>query len=227
MLTAFALLTTYMPPACSRHRLSSSNFCCTSPIYMRLHAHGLRPPLHIYAACMLTALLVTCHFNTGSACIALAPTTQPPHNTIQTYHQHDFDGSNNSSTSLFNYVSPCSSPTYLLPITFYQPQLPASNSILIFISPAHTHKTTHIPSNIPQFHISPTSAAPTLPFTPMIVKSLITGTPTATHSLDFTIVPPHSQYAHLHDCLPILVYLPSASIIQCLPPRTFLSATLD
>ena len=46
-----------LPTACSRHRLSFvPTFVCTSPIYMRLHAHGLRPPHHIYAACMLTAL---------------------------------------------------------------------------------------------------------------------------------------------------------------------------
>ena len=32
---AFAHLTTYMPPACSRHRLSF--------VYMRLHAHGIYP----------------------------------------------------------------------------------------------------------------------------------------------------------------------------------------
>ena len=50
-----------LSPACSRHRLSFvPSSVCTSPIYMRLHAHDLRPPHHIYAACMLPAPPIIC-----------------------------------------------------------------------------------------------------------------------------------------------------------------------
>ena len=35
-------------------------FGCPPPLYMRLHAHGLRPSHHIYAACMLTAPPILC-----------------------------------------------------------------------------------------------------------------------------------------------------------------------
>ena len=80
----------------------------------------------------------------------------------------------------------------------------------------HTlNKTTHIPINITQFHISPTSVAQTLPFTPMIVTSLITVTPTATHYFAFTIVTPTS--------LSLTKQLTHPSI---LPPRPTISTSL-
>ena len=42
-----------------------------------------------YAACIITATLVPCHFNTVSAFIALATTIQLHPNTLQPYHHHD------------------------------------------------------------------------------------------------------------------------------------------
>ena len=48
-------------------------------------------PGHVcyYAACIITATLVPCHFNTVSAFIALVTTIQLHPNTLQPYHHHD------------------------------------------------------------------------------------------------------------------------------------------
>ena len=46
-------------------------FGCPPPLYMRLHAHGLRPSHHIYAACMLTAPPILCLY--APACLRHLP----------------------------------------------------------------------------------------------------------------------------------------------------------
>ena len=87
MLTVFTHLNTSMPSACSWNRLSFvPSFVCPTQFYMCLHAHGPCPPPLLYPACILTATLVPCHFHTVSTFIALAPTIQPYHNTLQPYH---------------------------------------------------------------------------------------------------------------------------------------------
>ena len=128
-----------------------------------------------------------------------APTTELPASPITYRHDRHL---------LISYPIPSTSLSLPHRTLFYHP-------VSISYHQHTLNKTAHIPSNITQFHISPTSAAPTLPFTPIIVKAIITGTPPATHSFDFTIVTPTS--------VSLTKTLAHPSI---LPPRHTISTTL-
>ena len=151
MLTVFAHLNTYMPPACSRHRLSF--------VYMRLHAHGIHPPQHLYAVCMLMEPPIICSIFCLSnpvlyvpACSRPLPTSPP----LSRLHTHG-----NART------------------------LPLPHRL--HIHSTRTHNPT-IPQHFTTLPLTrqstaPTTAAPTVPIMTLSVSSFLDDCHASTHNL--------------------------------------------